>query len=144
MKRTLFAAAVGLVAVVLSACAMTLSVTYTLNEVDDSGVSGTVTITKVDDATTRIEIDLTGTPAGGLHPAHIHEGDIVPGGGIYISLTSVDGDTGKSSTTITETDASDPITYEEIIAYDGYVNIHLSAADLGTIVANGEVGAGAN
>ncbi len=104
-------------------------------------VKGTATFAKVDDTTTTITVELTGTPATGDHPMHIHEGDITPGGGIYIALTNVNGATGMSVTTVTETRAGDPITYEELIAYDGYINVHLSADNLATVVANGEVGA---
>ena len=97
-----------------------------------------------DDATTEISIALTGTPAGGSHPAHIHVGDATPGGGIYVTLGTVDGDTGASTIQVTNADAGAggaAVTYEDLIAYDGYVNIHLSAGDL-TVVAQGETGAG--
>ena len=118
------------------------SFTYALNATGAAGtdVSGTVTFEKVSPTETRVTIDLTGTPAGGVHPAHIHVGSNPPGGGIYISLNDVDGDTGESTTIVTQTDASDPITFEELISYDGYVNVHLSADMLSTVVATGETG----
>jgi hypothetical protein len=77
-----------------------------------------------------------------------HVGSDPPGGSIYISLTNVIGfgdDTGdgQSFTTVTETDDGTPVTYEDLIAYDGYINIHLSAENLATVVAQGEIGAGA-
>jgi uncharacterized surface protein with fasciclin (FAS1) repeats len=117
------------------------STTYTLNEVDESGVSGTATFTKVSDTETEVAIALTGTPEDGVHPAHIHVGSNPPGGGIHIDLGTVDGTSGEGVKIVTETDAGDPITYEDLIAYDGYINVHLSATQLNVVVATGETGA---
>jgi uncharacterized surface protein with fasciclin (FAS1) repeats len=124
------------------------STTYLLEEVGESGVSGTATFTKISDTETEINIFLSGVANDGDHPAHIHVGSDPPGGGIYISLANVIGfgdDTGdgQSFTTVTETDDGTPVTYEDLIAYDGYINIHLSAENLATVVAQGEIGAGA-
>ena len=118
--------------------------TYSLTEQGGSSISGNVTFEKVSDTETKITIKLTGTPNGGSHPAHIHTGDVGSGGAIYVSLTNVDGTSGESTTTVTETSETTPtaITYEDLIAYDGYINIHLSANDLATIVAAGETGLG--
>ena len=118
------------------------SFTYALDATGAAGtdVSGTVTFEKVSASETRVTIELTGTPAGGMHPAHIHIGSNPPGGGIYISLNDVDGDTGESATLVTQTDAAAAITFEELISYDGYVNVHLSSDMLATVVATGETG----
>ena len=115
--------------------------TYTLAEVGDSGVSGTATFTKIDANTTRIDLALTGTPADGNHPAHIHLGSVAQApGAIAISLTSVDGDTGLSTTTVTALDDDTTINYEGLIDFDGYINVHLSPDDLATLVAQGNIG----
>ncbi|RZS92573.1 CHRD domain-containing protein [Aquimarina brevivitae] len=113
---------------------------YTLAEVGGSGVSGTATFTKVNATTTRIDVALEGTPAGGDHPMHIHMNDAATGGGIAITLTNVDGDTGLSTTTVTALDDDTAITYEGLIDYNGYINVHLSANELATIVAQGNIG----
>ena len=101
-----------------------------------TNVSGKATFEKVSDTETRVLVEVTGTPAGGVHPMHIHVGDVVPGGGIYITLTPVNGDTGLSETLITQNDAGDAVSYEDLLAYDGYINIHLSATEMATVVAN--------
>jgi carbon monoxide dehydrogenase subunit G len=116
---------------------------YTLGELENSGVSGTVTFTKMDDATTRIAIELTGTTAGNMHPAHIHSGNASTGGPIVVDFSPVDGATGRSETMVTELNDGTPITYEELIAFDGHVNIHLSAQDLSVMIAQGNIGANA-
>lgn len=142
MKRVTTIAVLFLVATVLAACSQGATRTYNLAATGASGtsVSGTATFEKVSATETRITLDLVGTQAGQTYPAHIHVGDVTPGGAIYVSLTSVDGSTGESVTVVTQTDAGAAITYEDLIVYDGYINIHLPA-DPSIIVANGEVGA---
>ena len=83
MTRLLHAAAAGLVLVVLGACAGGPSpapVTLQLRQLNDSGVSGTVILTSIDDARTLVEVDVEA--AGHLNmPAHIHPGtcaELVP------------------------------------------------------------------
>jgi hypothetical protein len=116
---------------------------YALGELESSGVSGTVTFTKMDDATTRISIELTGTMDGDMHPAHIHAGNASTGGPIVVDFSPVDGATGRSETTVTALNDGTPITYEELIAFDGHVNVHKSATELAIMIAQGNIGANA-
>lgn len=118
-------------------------VTYALSERSDSGVSGTVTFSELEGGSTLAVIELNGTPADGSHPAHIHMNTAAEGGGIAVSLEPINGSTGVSETTIEVTDAGDAITYEQLLGYDGYINVHLSANDLGTVVAQGDIGGNA-
>lgn len=123
-----------------------VSTTYTLAAVADSGVSGTAKFTRIDDTTTRVEVQLTGTPADGDHPMHIHVNDAATGGGIAITLNNVDGNTGASTTTVTKLDdegdvTGEAINYEGLIGFDGHINVHLGPGDqLATIVAQGDIG----
>jgi hypothetical protein len=103
---------------------------YTLESVGGSGVAGTVTFTEATSTTTSVTINLTGAPAGGNHPAHIHEGVKGSGGAVAFGLTSV-----VSSTSTTLVDQS----YDQLLSYNGYVNVHLSSADL-TVVATTNIG----
>ncbi len=119
------------------------SVTYALNDVDMSEVSGTATFSQRKDGTTLVSIVLTGTPPAGDHPAHIHYNSAEEGGGIAISLNNVEGATGLSKTSVARTDNNIDISYTELIEFDGYINVHLSEADLATIVAQGDIGANA-
>lgn len=114
---------------------------YDLGEFGSSGVSGKATFIKTNSTTTTIKVELTGTSANGDHPSHIHMNSAAEGGGIFISLTNIDGNTGNSETTVTATDAGAAISYEDLIAYNGYINVHLSPTNLGTIVAQGDIGA---
>jgi hypothetical protein len=113
---------------------------YTLGSFEDSGVSGNATFTELSDGSIQISLALSGTPSGGVHPAHIHVNTAAEGGGIAISLESVDGSTGSSISVINSLDDGTPISYDELLEFDGYINIHLSPSDLGTIVAQGDIG----
>lgn len=113
---------------------------YTLMERDVDGVSGMVTFSERNNGYTLATIELMNTPAGGMHPAHIHMNSALEGGDIAVTFTTVDGTTGMSMTNIEMTDGGNDLTYNEILNYDGYVNVHLSAEELGTLVAQGDIG----
>ena len=114
--------------------------TYTLNTVAVEGISGTATFIENSDNTVTIDLELTNTPSGGQHPAHIHFNSALEGGSVAITLGPVDGSSGKSSVTISALDDGTSISYDALIAFDGYINVHLSAEDLNTIVAQGDIG----
>ncbi|WP_339704763.1 CHRD domain-containing protein [uncultured Kriegella sp.] len=113
---------------------------YALNSVTVPTISGTATLSKRVSGASLLEVQLEGTPADGIHPGHIHVNSAAEGGGIAISLTPVDGASGYSATHIEATDEDAAITYADLLEYDGYINIHLSADDLTTLVAQGDIG----
>ncbi len=123
---------------------------YTLNTRDVEGVSGTATFAMRKDGSTLVTLALEGTTVGGNHPSHIHMNSATEGGDIAISLNNVVGDTGMSMTSVRAFNAEDgtmnggeDISYEELLAYDGYINVHLSMEDLATLVAQGDIGSNA-
>ncbi|WP_266203031.1 CHRD domain-containing protein [Pontibacter kalidii] len=113
---------------------------YELESVADPDIEGTATFVRVDERTTSITIVLTGTPTGGVHPAHIHANTAAEGGPIVISLNSVDGTTGTSTTIIQRDDNDNPVSFEDLMEYDGHLNVHLSEDQLDVIVAQGDIG----
>lgn len=113
---------------------------YLLEARNNSGVTGTVTFDELDGGFTQITMELNGTPEGGDHPAHIHLNSAAEGGDIAITLRHVDGTDGLSLSVIEQTDAEEPVTYEELLNFDGYINVHLSPQDL-TVVAQADIGA---
>lgn len=117
-----------------------VSKTYQLASVADPSISGTAKFIKNTDNSVTIELQLTGTPSGGMHPAHIHFNTAAESGGIALTLGTVNGDTGFSSVTTSTLDDTTSITYEGLLDFDGYINVHLSASDLGTLVAQGDIG----
>ncbi len=113
---------------------------YTLGTEGNFGVSGTAKFIENSDTTLSIELNLENTPLGGVHPAHIHFNTAAEGGSIALSLEAVNGDTGKSTTTFTTLDDGTAITYQTLLDFDGYINVHLSAEELSTLVAQGDIG----
>ncbi len=116
------------------------SKTYTLSSVSDPAITGTAKFSEIDDNSVTVELQLQNTPAGGQHPAHIHVNTAAEGGGIAITLGMVDGDTGSSTINFSMMDDGTDITYDELLEYDGYINVHLSSGELGTLIAQGDIG----
>ena len=106
--------------------------TYDLKVKDVLGVSGTVTFIQKYLTETTINITLVGAPVG-THPAALYSNSVVEGGTAKLILKPVD-ESGKSSTTVTD------ITYTELIAFDGSVKVLKSDTELGTVLAQGDIG----
>ena len=113
---------------------------YNLFSRSDPGISGTVEFAERDDGVTVITIELNGTTAGGDHPSHIHANNAADGGSILVDLSNVDGETGISVTEISALNDGSAATYNDLINIDGYINVHISTADLATLIAQGDVG----
>ena len=113
---------------------------YVLFTKSNPSVSGTVTFSKRSDNATVITVQLSGTSAGGNHPAHIHSNSAAEGGGILLDLNPIDGKTGKSETVVTALNSGSLVTYNQLIELDAYVNVHQSGTDLATLIAQGDIG----
>jgi hypothetical protein len=104
------------------------SVTIDLAELNDSGMSGTATLTENGDKTD-VVLELTG--ATGDHPVHIHNGSCENLGEVAFALTDIDAD-GKSETTV-------DISLANLTSGDYAINAHLSVEDIATYVACGDI-----
>ena len=113
---------------------------YMLGEKDVEGISGMVHFYQRNNGETLAMLELMNTPVNGVHPAHIHNNSAVEGGGIAVTFTPVDGSTGMSYTNIASLDDGTAISYVELMNFDGYINVHLSAENLAVIVAQGDIG----
>jgi hypothetical protein len=104
------------------------------------GVRGTVTFWRAGPDSTLVTLDLdeNATVASVSHPAHIHSNSASDGGGIEIYLSAVNG---SSPTGTSARKVGRPI--EELASFDGHVNVHESPANLGTVVAQANIGANA-
>lgn len=99
-----------------------------------------VTYWEISENQTAVTLELDGgiTDTTLAHPAHIHANSASEGGGIEIYLTPIDGSGGGgTSARLVERP------FDELANFDGHVNVHQSVANLGTIVAQGDVGANA-
>jgi len=115
--------------------ASTQSITYPVAAVNDSGVSGTLTLDRMGEQT-MVTINLTGTPAGGDHPAHFHAGDCSAMGEVVVPLSNVDGTSGISSGLV-------DVPLEAILTGNHALYVHLAPDQIGTVVSCGEIGGGA-
>jgi len=115
------------------------SKTYDLSAVSDPSISGTALFEENEDGTTTISLELKGTSSG-AHPAHVHMNTAAESGDIVIDLASVDGSTGMSSTVVSAFNDGTAVTYSQLLEYDGYINVHESAENLGTLIAQGDIG----
>ena len=61
-----------------------------------------------------------------------------------VAFNEVDGTTGMSMTNIVALDDETAITYEQLLEFNGYINVHLSMAELATVVAQGNIGVNVN
>jgi len=113
---------------------------FALSEFDGSGISGKAIFELLDDKSVRITLELTGTTSGVNHPSHIHVNTAAESGAIALTLTDVDGATGKSVTIASKLDDGSVLTFAQMMDFDGYINIHKSASDLATTVTQGDIG----
>ncbi|MBR9846496.1 MAG: hypothetical protein GYB35_10545, partial [Algicola sp.] len=117
------------------------SVAYNLGTVDVPGINGTATFFERNNGEALALLSLVGTPNDGMHPAHIHMGSVATApGSILYTFTPVDGLTGMSLSNVSALDDDTPFGYNDVLAVDGYINVHLSADDLATLVAQGDIG----
>jgi len=112
------------------------SVRYPLSEMDDSGVSGSVLIAEYSEDRSVVTVSLTGTPAGGTHPAFLTVGSCDNADEVLLPLEAVSGDVGLSSTTL-------DLPFDTLVERNYALNVFLSE-DEETVVACGEVGEGAD
>lgn len=120
------------------------SVEYPLNSKSDPNISGTATFAQRENGSTLITVQLQGTSEGGDHPTHIHANDAATVGGIVISLSNVNGASGIGATSVAMLNDGTAITYDQLIVFNGYINVHLSDMDLGTLIAQGDIGSNAD
>lgn len=132
LSRVPFAASVIVAIVALAGCqsAQPPATVVQLETLNDSGVTGTVTLTDLGDGRTRVDVAVQ--PAGNLDmPAHIHPGtcdDLIPQPTHPLQNVV----NGASTTTVRATVA-------ELTGGGLAVNLHRSNDDLGTYTACAEL-----
>ena len=115
-------------------------ISYDLAAQTNDDISGTVTFWRAGTDSTLVTLNLDGdsTLSGVSHPAHIHNNSASEGGGIELYLSAVNG---RSPSGQTARKIGVPI--EDLASFDGHVNVHESPANLGNVVAQGDIGANA-
>ena len=115
--------------------------TATLQSMAGTNVTGTASAMAGTSAgTTMAEVTISGAPANGEHPWHIHSGTCASGGDIvgpptdYMPIRADASGNGTSTATV---NVAAPT------SGDYHVNVHMSPSDLKTIVACGDLKTGA-
>jgi hypothetical protein len=103
-------------------------VTVTLDALNDSGMSGEVTLTETEDGT---QVSLLVEGATGGHPVHIHFGSCDDLGEVAAPLTDID-ETGMSETTV-------DLTIDELTSEEYAINAHESAENITNYIACGDI-----
>ena len=105
------------------------------------GVAGTARFIELTPTTTLVQLQLDDGPTGALlaHPAHIHTNSVREGGDIAIYLSPIDGNgnpanDGASSKIIERS-------YDELVAFDGHIDIHQSHGNIQDVITRGNIGA---
>ncbi|GGG59685.1 hypothetical protein GCM10010976_33060 [Bizionia arctica] len=117
-----------------------ISKSYDVSSIYDNSVNGTAKFIKNDDNSTTVELKLTGIPTGIPHPASINYNTAAEGGAVAITLGTVNGDTGFSTISFSTLDDGTPITYDDLLGFDGYVNVLYSVDEPDNNIAQGDIG----
>src|SRR5690554_413140 len=123
------------------------SFSFDLVAVGDSEVNGQAIFEERESGETLVSIFLEGTEEGNSHPAQIRVGSTEnETEELGVALNPVNGGTGKSLTHVAnldqQTQDGQAITYEELIALDGHINIYLSQEENETVIAQGNISDG--
>ncbi|MCL5946720.1 MAG: hypothetical protein M1298_01680 [Chloroflexi bacterium] len=105
------------------------SITVPLGTQNNSGVSGTATLTEMGNQT-QVVIHVTGEPSSGSEPAHIHIGTCANLGAVKYPLANV-----VNGTSTTVVNASLP----SLMTGNFAINLHKSAAQIRVYVACGDI-----
>jgi hypothetical protein len=111
-----------------------------------STINGKAVIAENADHSFNILITLQNTVKDTVMVMHIHNGSITAPGTISIPLTDITGTGAQASGTTLNINSGTSaagvktnLSYDNIISYAGYFNVHYSAAQIGKIVANGDI-----
>lgn len=118
----------------------------TLSPTAGNTQSGKAVIAENADHSFNVSITLQNTVKDTVMVMHIHNGSIASPGTIAIPLSNITGTGGQAvgnttniTTATSATNTNVPVTYDNIITYLGYFNIHYSAAQIAKVVANGNI-----
>lgn len=104
---------------------------FEVSEADGSGVSGSVLVAEYEGERAVVTVSLSGTPAGGEHPAALYAGSCDALAETVAELEPVSGDLGFSTTVLN-------MPFGDIVGSDHALIVRSAADD--TVVACGEVG----
>lgn len=110
---------------------------YSLLPVGGSGVTGKVTVSENADKTFNVLLALDKSVKDTVHISHIHNGSISSPGPVAIPLANI---TGTGAAAQATTSNINKFTYDSLLNYNGYINVHYSASRLDSLVAQVNIG----
>ncbi len=116
------------------------AVIYQLAGTTNSNISGEVTFARNQDNTTTVFVRLVGASEG-IHPAAIHFNSKEEGGSQAIQLNACE--CLESETVVTQLDDGTSINFDQLINFDGHLNIFESEALSDIIIAQTNIGSNA-
>ena len=116
------------------------SAIYQLAGTTNSNITGEVTFARNQDNSTTVFVRLTGASEG-IHPAAIHFNSIEEGGGQAISLNACE--CLESETVVSQLDDGTSINFDQLINFNGHLNIFESEALRNIIIAQTNIGSNA-
>lgn len=114
------------------------SETVELNEVEESGISGTLELFERTNGHALAVIELTGTGSDQMYKAHLYENDNGDQNEPLFVFNDVDGETGLSMTNIFEIEDGTVFGYEEVTGENAAIHIYLDENDM-TLIASGNL-----
>ena len=116
---------------------------YQLESQSDPTISAIATFTENKDGSATVVVELNGTSQN-IYPTHIHFNSAAEGGDVAITLESIDCECEFSTTVVKALDNGSPITYADLLNFDGHIDVHISATNLETLIAKGNIGSNIN
>lgn len=113
---------------------------YAIQSYESSPVEGSATFIENEDGSTTIEIELDGTESGAIYSPRLLFGNAAEGGEVALILEDIEGEDGKSSTSISKLDDNSPVKFEDFEVMDGHIVIYLVEDETETLIANGDIG----
>ncbi|TYB72638.1 hypothetical protein ES677_01705 [Bizionia gelidisalsuginis] len=110
------------------------STTYDLGAASDLAIQGFITVIKNSNNTTTLYIELSGDLNAADHPAQLRLNTAAETGAVALELEAINNETGISSTT------TSAYTYEDLIDFDGYVNVQFSNFESDGLLVQGDIG----
>src|SRR5690554_989049 len=115
------------------------SKTYSISSIYDNNVDGSAKFIKNDDDSVTVELSLTGIPTGNPHPATINYNTAAEGGSVAVTLETVNGNTGFSTTTFSNLDDGTTIPYKGLWNFNGFLIVQLRNSNQIKIIAKGVI-----
>ena len=120
-------------------------VSYTLlSGTTDFDFYGTATIKEKKDGTAEIVVQLKNTQGTKQFPVHLHYKSFDQEANLAALLKPVDAATGRSVTDLTRLADETPVTYQDMVNFNGHINVHLDDNPNGMILSYGNIGSNAD